>query len=96
MAEKNFKGLRTKILTILAVGMILLFTLLFFVARTALLDGYTQLEKDNTLVYLESASGLIQEQIDQLRSHASDYAHWDDTYDYAVTHDPSLYQNQYQ
>lgn len=85
MTEKNFKGLRTKILTILAVGMILLFTLLFFVARTALLDGFAQLEKDNTLVYLNSAAGLIQEQVDQLHSQTRDYAHWEDTYQFAIS-----------
>ncbi|MEQ1599856.1 MAG: CHASE4 domain-containing protein, partial [Methylotenera sp.] len=85
MTEKNFKGLRTKILTILAVAMILLFTLLFFVARTALLDGFAQLEKDNTLVYLNSAAGLIQEQVDQLHSQTRDYAHWEDTYQFAIS-----------
>jgi sensor domain CHASE-containing protein len=60
MTEKHFMGLRSKILVILAVGMLLLFTLLFFVARTALLDGYAKLENDNTLVYLKSASSLIE------------------------------------
>lgn len=89
MTEKRFMGLRTKILAILSVGMILLFTLLFFVARTELLNGYAQLEKDNTFVYLESASGLIEEQISQVRAHAIDYAHWDDTYEYILTRDPA-------
>jgi sensor domain CHASE-containing protein len=79
MTEKRFMGLRIKVLSILSLGMILLFTLLFFVARTELLNGYAQLEKDNTLVYLESASGLIEEQISQVRAHAIDYGHWDDT-----------------
>jgi diguanylate cyclase (GGDEF)-like protein/PAS domain S-box-containing protein len=90
MTEKHFMGLRSKILVILAVGMLLLFTLLFFVARTALLDGYAKLENDNTLVYLKSASGLIEEQISQVRAHANDYSHWDDAYKYAVTRDPAF------
>jgi diguanylate cyclase (GGDEF)-like protein/PAS domain S-box-containing protein len=89
MTEKHFMGLRTKILAILSVGMILLFTLLFFVARTELFNGYAQLEKDNTLVYLESASGLIEEQISQVRAHAIDYGHWDDTYEYIRSQDPA-------
>jgi sensor domain CHASE-containing protein len=79
MTKKRFMGLRIKVLAILSLGMILLFTLLFFVARTELLNCYAQLEKDNTLVYLERASGLIKEQISQVRAHAIDYGHWDDT-----------------
>jgi hypothetical protein len=43
MTEKRFMGLRIKVLAILSLGMILLFTLLFFVARTELLNGYAQL-----------------------------------------------------
>ena len=32
----------------MAAGMLLLFALIFFVARTVLLDGYSKLEKDKT------------------------------------------------
>jgi diguanylate cyclase (GGDEF)-like protein/PAS domain S-box-containing protein len=84
MAEKNFKGLRTKILTILAVGMFSLFALLFFVARTVMLQGYSKLESDKTLVQVNSAVSMLNEQSRQIKSIVGDYAHWDDTYEYAA------------
>jgi hypothetical protein len=44
MAEKHFTGLRAKMLVVVAAGMVLLFTILFTVARTVLLEGYAKLE----------------------------------------------------
>jgi diguanylate cyclase (GGDEF)-like protein/PAS domain S-box-containing protein len=84
MAETHFMGLRTKILTILAVGMLLLFTLLFFVARTVKLEGYATLENEKTLLQVKSAVSLLYEQSAAIDGVVGDYAHWDDTYNYIV------------
>ena len=84
MAETHFMGLRTKILTILAVGMLLLFTLLFLAARTVKLEGFTTLENDKTLLQVKSAVSLLDEQSAQIDGIVGDYAHWDDTYKYIV------------
>jgi diguanylate cyclase (GGDEF)-like protein/PAS domain S-box-containing protein len=88
---KKYKlGLRTKILASLAIGMLTLFAFLFVVSRTALHEGYHKLERDNALVYLNGAAGLMQEQIAQLRSNSTDYAHWDLLYKYAATPDEAF------
>jgi sensor domain CHASE-containing protein len=79
-----FKGLRLKMLLSLAAGMLMLFGLLFYVARFVLLDGYAQLEKDKILLQVDNASSLLKDQYEQLGTVARDYAHWDDAYQYMV------------
>ena len=76
MAEKHFTGLRAKMLVVVAVGMILLFTLVFFAARKVLYDGYAKLESNKTLIQVSSAATLLNEQIEQLDGIIAEYAHW--------------------
>ena len=75
----------------MAAGMLLLFALIFFVARTVLLDGYSKLEKDKTNIQINSAIGLLNEQSDQLSTNARDYAHWDDMYQFVYKKRPCFY-----
>lgn len=82
MAVKNNLGLRAKMLMVVALGMLLLFVYLFFVARSILIDGYTKLEKERTQIQVGSAAHVIQEQMQQLDGIVSDWAHWNDTYQY--------------
>ena len=70
----DHKSLRTKMLLAMAAGMLLLFALVFFVARTVLLDGYSKLEKDKTNIQINSAISLLKEQSDQLSTSVRDYA----------------------
>ncbi len=88
-------GLRAKILLAATLGMIVLLGLIFFVARTALLDGYARLEKDKTLIQINSAISLLKEQSDQLSSIVRDNAHWDDMYHYMLTQDPAFIESGY-
>ena len=81
----DHKSLRTKMLLAMAAGMLLLFALIFFVARTVLLDGYSKLEKDKTNILINSAISLINEQSNQLSSSVRDNAHSDEIYEYMVT-----------
>jgi diguanylate cyclase (GGDEF)-like protein/PAS domain S-box-containing protein len=90
MNIKPFIGLRAKMLLALMLGMILLFALVFFVARTVLLDGYSKLEKDKTNIQINSAISLLKEQSDQLSTNVRDYAHWDDMYQFVVKKDPAF------
>jgi diguanylate cyclase (GGDEF)-like protein/PAS domain S-box-containing protein len=82
MSIKHFIGLRSKMLLAMATGMLLLFALLFFAARVVLLDGYSQLEKEKMLVHVNSAMGMLNEQVEQLSTVTRDYAHWDDAYQF--------------
>lgn len=95
MAEKQFTGLRVKMLVVVAAGMVLLFTILFLTARMVLLDGYTKLESNKTLIQVSSAVTLLNEQAQQLDGIVSEYAHWDDTYQYMVQPDARYIDSNY-
>ncbi len=95
MAEKHFTGLRAKMLVVVAAGMVLLFTILFLTARMVLLDGYSKLESNKTLIQVNSAVTLLNEQVQQLDGVVSEYAHWDDTYQYMVQPDARYINSNY-
>jgi diguanylate cyclase (GGDEF)-like protein/PAS domain S-box-containing protein len=95
MAEKHFTGLRAKMLVVVAAGMVLLFTILFTVARTVLLEGYAKLESNKTLIQVNSVVTLLNEQSQQLEGIVSEYAHWDDTYQYMVQPDARYIDSNY-
>jgi diguanylate cyclase (GGDEF)-like protein/PAS domain S-box-containing protein len=85
MFKKHLSGLRGKMLLIAALSMLLIFTLLYFAARTVLLDGYSKLENNITLIQLNSAKNLLDEQAEQLSTTVRDNAHWDDLYKYMLS-----------
>ncbi len=95
MAEKHFTGLRAKMLVVVAAGMVLLFTILFLTARMVLLDGYSKLESNKTLIQVSSAVKLLNEQVQQLDGIVSEYAHWDDTYQYMAQPDARYIDSNY-
>ncbi|MDP1658088.1 MAG: EAL domain-containing protein [Methylotenera sp.] len=95
MAEKHFTGLRAKMLVVVAAGMILLFTILFLAARMVLLDGYSKLESNKTVIQVSSAVTLLNEQTQQLDGIVSAYAHWDDTYQYMQQPDSRYIESNY-
>ena len=90
-----FSGLRAKMLLALALGMVLLFSLMFFVARTVLLEGYAKLEKDKTLIQINSAKSLLEDQYEQLSASVKDNAHWDNIYQYARDRDPAFIKSSF-
>lgn len=95
MADKQFTGLRVKMLVVVAVAMVLLFTILFLTARMVLLDGYAKLEANKTRIQVSSAVTLLNEQVQQLDGVVSEYAHWDDTYQYVVQPDAKYIDSNY-
>jgi diguanylate cyclase (GGDEF)-like protein/PAS domain S-box-containing protein len=95
MTIERFTSLRTKMLLALSLGMVLLFTLTFIVARTEILQGYSKLEKDKTIIQVNSAIGLLNEQPDQLSSVVRDYAHWDDLYQYVAKPTPAFIESSF-
>ena len=90
MKTTSNKSLRTKMLLAMAAGMLLLLALVFFVARYALLQGYSNLEIDKTHIQIDSAISLIQEQSEQLNTIAGDNAHWNDMYQFALKQTPAF------
>lgn len=80
----KFKSLRFKVIVIVAASLLLLFAVQFIVASAVLSKGYSSLESDKTRIQVQSARALIEEQFLQLSGVASDWAHWDDTYEYVT------------
>ena len=95
MANKQFTGLRFKLFVVVASGLLLLFTILFFAARTVLTDGYSKLETNKTLIQVGSAVTLLNEQVKQLDGIIAEYAHWDDTYQYMLQPDSHYIESNY-
>lgn len=92
---KKFTGLRAKLLLLIAIGLILLFAILFLITKLFLQQGYSKLEHDKTLIQVNSAESLLKEQSDQLSSVTRDYAHWDDTYHFIKTQDPAYLKSNF-
>ena len=92
---KTISSLRTKMLFALALGMILLFVLIFFVTRTSLLEGYAKLENDKAIIQLDGALNALDEQSYQLALFTRDNAHWDDMYRYVANPDPAFAVSSY-
>ncbi len=53
------KGLRTKLVFMVAMGMLALFAMQLTAARVLLLKGFSQLELDKTLIQIGSAVSLL-------------------------------------
>ena len=79
----------------LAAGVLSLYALLFFSARSVLIDGYAQLEKEKAGILLSSAIGLLNEQSSQLSTIVRDNAHWDDLYQYMHKQTPTFIESSF-
>lgn len=89
------KGLRTKLVFMVAMGMLALFAMQLTAARVLLLKGFSQLELDKTLIQIGSAVSLLLDQSQQLDGIASDWAQWDDTYQHIITPNPAYIESNY-
>ena len=74
--------LRTK--TLLVIGAILVLMIIFIstITKFILLDGYTNLEKQNILRSADQAVRMLDAELDQIASVVGDWAPWDDTYQF--------------
>ena len=95
MTDNHAVGLRAKMLVVVAAGMVLLFSILFLAARSVLLNGYSKLESNKTLIQVGSVVTLLNEQVEQLDGIVSEYAHWDDTYKYIIHPDARYIDSNY-
>ena len=95
MTRTHHIGLRTKMLLALALGLALLFAILFFAAKTVLLDGYSRLEREKTNIQINSAISLLNEQSTQLSTAVRDNAHWDDLYQYMHQQNPDFIESSF-
>lgn len=95
MTGIHLKSLRTKLVIMVAMGMLALFAMQLTAARVLLLKGFSQLELDKTLIQIGSAVSLLQDQSQQLDGIVSDWAQWDDTFQHIITPNPSYIESNY-
>lgn len=82
-------SIRLKVIGAIAVVFVLLFAALFISARQVLMQSFTRLEAEMMTRDVERADNNLRDELDTMRSTGRDYAHWDDTYRYAIDNDES-------
>ena len=80
--------LRKKTLAIIVATLLGLLLLLYVGYNAAVLQSFVQLEEQNTRVTVEQLLSYLGTQAFNLNLQVKDWAHWDDTYFYAESHDP--------
>ncbi len=73
-------SVRTKTLGLLLIGCGLIVLLAYTIQQRVVMRSFCALEREEARVDMERCADAIGEQVSQLRSRASDYAYWDDTY----------------
>lgn len=91
----NLKGLRFKLIVGVALSLLLLVLVQFIATQSLLLQGYSKLESDKTYMQVSNAKKLLLLQDQQLAGLTKDWAHWDDSYDYMVSHNQAYIDANY-
>ena len=79
---KNHLTLRRKTLIYTGITMICLLVFLYIISSTFLMNGFIQVEKENTIKNVNRASDAFSDDINQINSVCKDYGGWDDTYQF--------------
>lgn len=85
----KFTTLRAKTVLIVALTTVGILTLLYIPLRLLLLNSFLDLERQTVERNVLRARNAIANRITALNISASDYATWDDTYDYILSRNPS-------
>ena len=82
--------LRLRITAIFALAVVALVAGLSFTVDRVLTDGFGNLERQEAAHRARQVRRALAQEIDSLDSMTSDYASWDDTYDFVVTRAPEF------
>ena len=82
--------LRLRITAIFALAVVALVAGLSFTVDRVLTDGFGNLERQEAAHRARQVRRALAQEIDSLDSMTSDYASWDDTYDFVVTRSPEF------
>lgn len=91
----NLHSLRFRILVSVALSLVLLFVAISLISRLVLMQGHLNLEAEKTTFQVNSVVALLREQSVQLDGIASDWAHWDDTYEFVMRPNPRYIESNY-
>ena len=83
--------MRKKIILVISLALILLFTLQYFISRLILLNGFMELEKKFTFKNVHRARGALEDRISSMAALLGDWAAWDATKDFILEPDKSSY-----
>ena len=81
--------MRTKTLLAACFALLLLMLGVFEVSRTVLSGSFADIETDTVRQSLQRVSNALDAELRQIGVSASDYAHWDDTYNYVLARNPA-------
>lgn len=90
-----FKGLRDKMLAIMAMSMFILFAAQYYIASHVILSKYGELEEKVAVSSVRRAMEVLLENQRQLDSLASDWGGWDDAYRFMRTRDKRFVQSNF-
>lgn len=85
--------LRTKTLLFTGVTMFCLIAFLYFVSSTFLMNGFIQVEQDNTHRNVQRVQDAFSDDINQLGTMTRDWAWWDDTYEFIEDVNPEYIES---
>lgn len=82
-------SLRVKVLAAIGAMLVALMALLFHLSFTIVIQGFNRLETQYAIRDVARAREALADELANLDSATTDYAFWDDTYAYMVSHNPS-------
>lgn len=77
-------GIRAKILISIAVFLSLFFFIEAFIFYNVFIEGFKQVEEQNMVVGMQRTEGLIDNEINNYLTKLSDWANWNDTYNFII------------
>jgi sensor domain CHASE-containing protein len=82
-------SLTHKVVTRLAVAITIVIILTFSVAFFIILRSFLKIEQDSLITNTQRVRDVLQSRIDDINTKASDWANWDDTYNFIKTDNPN-------
>ena len=95
LSKVNLKNFKFGLMAVIAISLLLLLIVQFVATRSLLVRGYSSLESDKTYIQIKNAQRMIALEGQQLEGLTKNWAHWDDSYDYMVTHKQAYIDSNY-
>jgi diguanylate cyclase (GGDEF)-like protein/PAS domain S-box-containing protein len=83
-------AIRWKPLSIIVAAFSALMLSLFFISKAILLDSFVRIEEEDTRKNVQRVLDALSDNLASLSRVTSDYAAWDDSYDFIITSDPKF------
>jgi diguanylate cyclase (GGDEF)-like protein/PAS domain S-box-containing protein len=88
--------LRKRTLLIIVLTLVSLLGVLFSVVSTIMLNGFAQVERDDTLKNIQRVNDALSDEISKLSLTVQDWSNWDDSYKFVEDHNEEFIQSNLQ